>query len=86
MAIVRDANGRQVKTRVGLQPAQYQKQLTDAGLLDAVRHARGLERARLSRAASMLVHYLRTGEVSQRTKVCAAQLGLYHYPNPIEEK
>lgn len=86
MAIIRDAKGRQVQTRAGLQPTQYQKQLTDAGLLDKVRHARGMERARLSRAASMFVHYLRTGEVSQRTKVCAAQLGLSHYPNPTEEK
>lgn len=81
MAILRNAAGRQIQTRAGVQPRQYQEQLHAAGMLAPIYRARGLERARLSRAASQMIHYLRTGEVSQRSKLCASQLGLSHYPD-----
>lgn len=81
MAIVRDAKGRQIQTRAGVQPKQYQEQLHKAGMLAPVLRARGLERVRLERAASTLVSYLRSGEVTPRSKICAAQLGLSLYPD-----
>lgn len=84
MAILRNAAGRQIQTRAGVQPKQYQKQLHDAGMLAPIFRARGLERARLERAAAVLVSYLRSGEVSTRSKLCAAQLGLSHYPDRTE--
>ena len=84
MAILRNAAGRQIQTRAGLQPAQYQEQMRAAGFFAPIARARGLERARLTRAASVLVSYLRSGEVSTRSKLCAAQLMLSHYPDHTE--
>lgn len=82
MAILRAANGRQIETWAGLQPVQYRDQLYKAGMLGPVLRARGVERLHLQRAASTLIGYLRTGEVSSRSKVCASRLGLIHYPTP----
>lgn len=84
MAILRNTAGRQVKAPAGLQVAQYAKQLHQAGMLAPVTRARGLERARLERAAAVLISYLRSGEVSTRSKLCASQLGLTHYPDNTE--
>lgn len=85
MAVLRDARGKQIRTRAGIQPKQYQEQLHKAGMLAPVLRAQGLERVRLQRAASVLVSYLRSGEVSTRSKLCAAQLGLSHYPDEPKE-
>lgn len=84
MAILRNAAGRQIRTRPGVQPRQYQRQLHEAGMLSPIFRARGLERARLERATAVLVSYLRSGEVSTRSKLCASQLGLSHYPDGTE--
>lgn len=84
VAILRDSKGRQVRTYAGLQTKQYARELHKAGFLAPVVRAQGLERARLQRAATVLVSYLRSGEVSTRSRVCAAQLGLQHYPSQIE--
>lgn len=84
MSILRDEKGRQIRVRAGIQPQQYQAQLHKAGMLAPVLRARGLERSRLEHAASRLIAYLRSGEVSTRSKACAAQLGLSHYPDGTE--
>ena len=81
MAIVRNAAGRQIQTRAGIQPEQYKAQLHAAGMLTPVIRARGLDRVKLTRYASAFIQCLRTGEVSARSKQLAAELGLQHYPD-----
>lgn len=84
MSILRASDGRQIKTRPGIQVEQYVAQMKRAGFFAPVIKARGLERANLERSAAVLVSYLRSGEVSQRSKLCAARLGLTHIPDNAE--
>lgn len=83
MAIVSDADGREIQTHAGIQPRQYLEQLRAAGMLTEAIAATGTKRRRLQHAASRLVHALRRGEVSTESKAAAAQLGLQHYPDGI---
>ena len=70
-----------IKVRHGLQVRQYRDQLHEAGFLNKVIAARGLDRHKLLAATNALVRDLRVGALVTRTRENAAHLGLSIYPD-----
>lgn len=70
-----------IVTRAGIQLHQYAQQLRDAGFLNPVFAAKGLQRLHLEHAVNQLVRDLRSGRINEQTKTCAAELGLRIYPH-----